>query len=227
VLGGEAVRLFRGDYDTVVSRAGEPCRLVAAYADAGARLIHVVDLEGARGGGVRPGRIASLAEAAAPARLQVGGGIRSLADAWALVDAGAARVVVGTAAFGEDDALRAFADELGEALVVSLDVGGDTVRVGGWLASTGIGAAEAAARCAEAGIRRLACTAIARDGTLAGPDLDLLRSVLEAARLPLLAAGGVRGAADLDALERLGCEGAIVGRALLEGGVPLALLSGR
>jgi phosphoribosylformimino-5-aminoimidazole carboxamide ribotide isomerase len=112
--------------------------------------------------------------------------------------------------------LPTFAAELGDRLVVALDVRKGRVAVRGWEVDTGLAVAEAAARCRAAGVARVLCTAVDRDGTLGGPDLELLRLV-RASGLAVLAAGGIASQADLEAVAALGCEGAIVGRALLEG----------
>jgi phosphoribosylformimino-5-aminoimidazole carboxamide ribotide isomerase len=226
LLGDEAVRLHQGDYEQVTLREADPAALVARFAAAGAELVHVVDLDGARSGRLRPELIADLVRAAAPARVQASGGIRSVADARALLDAGAERVIVGTAAFAEADALARFAAELGEALVVAIDCRDGKIAVRGW-ESAGLEVDEALDRCAAAGVVRLHCTAIDRDGTLAGPDLALLRHVVERSGLKVVAAGGISSEADLDAVADTGCEGAVVGRALLEGRIPLAALAGR
>ena len=221
LLGEEAVRLEQGDFGRVATRA-QPEELVRRFAAAGARLIHVVDLDGARRGLIRADVIGRLAEAAGSAKLQASGGIRSPADAERLLAAGAARVVVGTAALAEPGALDEFAAELGDRLVVAIDVRGGRVSVRGWLEDTGLAPAEVAARCAAAGVPRILCTAIERDGMLGGPDLDLLREVRDASSLPVLAAGGISSEADLAAVAVTGCEGAVVGRALLDGSLPLS-----
>jgi phosphoribosylformimino-5-aminoimidazole carboxamide ribotide isomerase len=166
---------------------------------------------------VRPEVVGRLVEAARPAAVQASGGIRSTADAELLLEAGAARVVVGTAAFAKEDAMAAFAAVLGERLVVALDARVGRLAVAGWEEDTGLPVEEAAERCAEVGVARVLCTSIQRDGTLSGPDLELLSDVVNASRLPVLAAGGIATQADLDAIEALGCEGAVVGRALLDG----------
>ncbi len=215
VLGEEAVRLTQGAYDRISVRAGDPVSLARRFAADGARRLHVVDLDGARSGGVRADLVAAIAEAGRPAAVQAGGGVRSLADAERLLEAGAARVVVGTAAFEEPDGLARYARALGERLVVALDARDRRIAVGGWERNTGLAVEEAAERCASAGVARVLCTGIERDGTLAGPDIELLRAVRARCGCPVLAAGGVATAADLDALEAAGCEGAIVGRALL------------
>lgn len=225
VLGGEAVRLEQGDFGHVVARLPDPVALVRSLRDAGAMLLHLVDLEAARTGNVCPELVRSVVEAAEPARVQAAGGVRSIDDAACLLEAGAARVVVGTAAFAGDGALERFVAALGDRLVVAIDVRGSAVAIDGWERSAPLSADEAARRCHEAGVRRIACTAIERDGTLAGPALELLERVRVRSGLPVLAAGGVRSVADLSAIAAIGCEGAIVGRALLEGTLPLSILA--
>jgi phosphoribosylformimino-5-aminoimidazole carboxamide ribotide isomerase len=224
LLGEEAVRLERGDYDRVSIRAGDPEELVRRFAAAGPALVHVVDLGGARAGRIRPELIARLVAAAGGVPVQASGGVRSVADALALLAAGAARVIVGTAAFATPGALGQFVDALGERLVVAVDAREGRLAVAGWEQDGGLTIEEAARRCGAAGVARLHCTAVERDGTMAGPDLGLLASVRDASGLPVLAAGGIRTEADLDRLAALGLEGAVVGRALLEGTIPLEAL---
>jgi phosphoribosylformimino-5-aminoimidazole carboxamide ribotide isomerase len=205
VLGEGAVRLERGDYDSVVERAGEPVALAQRWIDAGAKRIHLVDLDGARSGQVRPALVRAIAELGVP--VQASGGIRSVDDARALLDAGADRVVVGTAAW--PDPAPWF--ELGEALVLALDVRDGEVRTAGWTVGTGL-RFEAALAMAEG--RRMLVTAIDRDGTLSGPDIELVRQAVEGGGR-VLAAGGIRSVEDVSALADVGAEAAIVGRALL------------
>jgi phosphoribosylformimino-5-aminoimidazole carboxamide ribotide isomerase len=210
VLGEDAVRLHQGAYDEVVARAGDPLELARRFAAAGARRIHLVDLDGARSGRVRPELVARVAETVAPALLQASGGIRSLADAEALLAAGADRLIVGTAAFPDPGP---WAAALGERLVVALDVRDGRVRTAGWTAE-GLELDDATGRCLAAGVTRVHCTAIDRDGTLTGPDLALVVAVA-ASGLHVLAAGGVRSPADVAALADAGAEAVVVGRALL------------
>ena len=145
----------------------------------------------------------------------------------ALLAAGADRVVVGTAAFGDAGLLRELLAELGDRLVVAVDVRDRRVAVDAWRESTGLAPGPAAARLADAGVERLLCTAAGRDGTLAGPDLALVREVVERSGLPVLAAGGVAAVEHLDELAALGVEGAVVGRALVSGVLPLSVLGYR
>ncbi len=226
LVGEEVVRLERGEFDRVVAREADPAAYIRRLVEAGARLVHVVDLDGARSGRPRPDLVQRLVEAAAPAAVQASGGVRSPEDAERLLETGASRIVVGTAAFAEPEALARYASAFGDRLVVAVDVREGRVAVGGWRRQTKLTAEDAVERCAAAGVSRLLCTAIERDGTLGGPDLDLLRRVRERSGLPVLAAGGVRSREDLAAIEETGCEGAIVGRALLEARLPLAILAG-
>jgi phosphoribosylformimino-5-aminoimidazole carboxamide ribotide isomerase len=205
VLGESAVRLERGDYDAVVERAGEPAALAQRWVEAGARRIHLVDLDGARSGRVRPELVRAIAELGVP--VQASGGVRRLDDARALLDAGANRVVVGTAAWPDPEPWF----ELGDALVLALDVRDGEVRTAGWTVGTGVRFDDALVR-AEG--HRMLVTAIDRDGTLTGPDLELVRQAVDAGGR-VLAAGGIRSPDDVEALAAAGAEAAIVGRALL------------
>ena len=227
ILGTEAVRLLRGDYDEVTLREADPFALIGRVAAAGAEIVHVVDLSAARAGGVRPELAARAVAAASPARVQSAGGVRSTSDAAELVAAGAERVVVGTAAFSNSSLLDEFVRELGQRLVVAIDIRAGIVAVDGWTQETSFSVSDAVERATQAGASRLLCTAIERDGTLGGPSLELLAEVCALSGLPVLAAGGIRSPDDLRAVEAVGCEGAIVGRALLEGLVPLAALGSR
>lgn len=215
VLDGRAVRLERGDYARVATEAGDPFELIRSAAVAAPPLVHVVALGAARDGGA-PVELAQRAvEAAAPVPVQLGGGVRSVADAEALVAAGVERVLVGTAAFGPIP-LEEFVAALGERLVVAVDVADGLVRTRGWLGESGLTTAQALARCAEAGVTRILCTAIGRDGTLAGPDLELVRETRAGFAGSLLAAGGIRDSADVEAVRETGADGVVVGRAWLE-----------
>ena len=215
VLEGRAVRLERGDFDAVTREAGDPVELVRRFAAAGPPLLHVVVLDAARHGGVPVELAGRLVAAAAPVPLQLGGGVRSPEDALALVAAGVARVIVGTAVFEQGP--EPYVGALGDRLVAAVDIRDGVVRTHGWERSGGLAVDEAVDLCRGAGVVRLLCTAVDRDGTLAGPDLELLARVVGRFGGPVLAAGGVRSRDDLDALAALGLEGAVVGRALLDG----------
>jgi phosphoribosylformimino-5-aminoimidazole carboxamide ribotide isomerase len=227
--GGTAVRLTQGDFGREV-RYGDPAALAARYIAAGARWIHVVDLDAARTG--VPHERATLGEivrlaADASVNVEAGGGIRTEDDAAALLGSGVARVVLGTAAL-DDPALAArWARRWPGRVAVGLDyrVGPDGVaeaQAQGWLAGSGRALTDLLALWEGEPIGAVVATAVARDGMLSGPDLAGLRALLGATSLPVVASGGVSGAEDLAALARLEASGralagAIVGKAIVEG----------
>ncbi len=220
VLDGRAVRLYQGDYDRIEVDAGDPLELVRRVSASSPPLVHVVALGAARDGGAPVELARSVVDAAAPVAVQLGGGVRSVADASALAEAGIARVIVGTAAFGPLP-LADFVAALGDRLVVSIDVADGIVRTAGWLESSQLTTRAALERCTNAGVANVVCTAIDRDGARSGPDLDLLREVRASFAGSILAAGGIRDAADVDAVRELGIDGVVVGRAWLDGTLSL------
>jgi len=209
VLGDEAVRLEQGDYDRVLFR--QPLEeFMARIVATGPPLVHVVDLQGARDGALRPEVIERCRRAAHGTPLQVSGGIRTLDSARAALDAGAQRVIVGTALWADDAALDEFVGALGDQLVAALDVRDGQIAVRGWRESTALTFTDALARCARSGVARVHVTAIDRDGTMRGPDLALYEEACRSNVL-VVAAGGVRDDADLEALATAGCEAAVMG----------------
>jgi phosphoribosylformimino-5-aminoimidazole carboxamide ribotide isomerase len=209
ILGDDAVRLEQGDYDRVLFR--QPLeefmgRIVATRP----ALIHVVDLQGARDGALRAEVIERCRLAADGIPLQVSGGIRSIEAARTALGAGAARVIVGTAIWSEEGALGSFVEALGDQLVVALDVREGQIAVRGWLTEAPFSFTEALTRCREEGVSRIHVTAIERDGTMRGPDLALYEEACQSEVL-VVAAGGVRDDTDVEALARIGCEGAVMG----------------
>ena len=219
VLEGRVVRLRQGEREQVTVEGGDPAEAAARFRDEGAGWLHLVDLDGAFSGRPTPELVDVVAAAGVP--VQVGGGYRDAEAVRAALDAGAARILVGTAAL-EPSFLREAARSFGEQLAVAVDVRDGEVAVSGWTASSHVVPAELARACAEAGVARLLVTSTRRDGTLAGPDLDLLELVLSASGLPVLAAGGIASLDDVRAVRDLGCEGAVVGSALWRGRFSLA-----
>lgn len=175
-------------------------------------LLHLVDLQGARDGRFRDELVSMVRIAAPETPLQVSGGVRSVAHARTLIAAGAARVIIGTAAFATPSALQEFVDALGERLVIALDVRDGRVAANGWVASSGLDINDACDHCEAAGVVRVHATAIARDGTMTGPDLALYEQ-LSRRSFSVIAAGGIRDANDVAQLERVGCEAAVMGTA--------------
>ncbi|MGH9190038.1 MAG: 1-(5-phosphoribosyl)-5-[(5-phosphoribosylamino)methylideneamino]imidazole-4-carboxamide isomerase [Acidimicrobiales bacterium] len=220
--GGRCVRLYQGDYSRETDYGADPVGVAVGFAASGARWIHVVDLDAARTGvGANRQVVADVAAAVSGrAMVQVGGGVRDRATAEALMAAGAARVVLGTAAIEEPDLVRDLAKNL--PIAVGLDARSGEVAVRGWTEGGGIRLLDVLSRYEYAGVEAVVVTDIGRDGTLAGPDLEGLRAVVAATAISVIASGGVATTADLAALaaleeagRRLG--GAIVGKALHDG----------
>jgi len=215
VLGDDAVRLERGDYDRVLFRQPLEEYVTRVLAATQPALLHIVDLQGARDGAFRQEVLIRCQRASGVTPLQVSGGIRTPEQATAILEAGATRLIVGTAAFAAPDAMTQFVDAIGAALVVAIDVKDGFVATKGWLASSGLTPEAAVERCLQAGVLRIHATAVDRDGTMGGPDLDLYRRLC-ATGIAVVAAGGVRHLDDVQALEALGCEAAVMGTALAQ-----------
>ncbi len=224
VRDGRVVRLVQGDYDRETRYAADPFALAMRYADAGARWLHLVDLDAARAGGYTLAPLLRRIAEDGRLRVQTGGGVRDEAAIAAILDAGASRVVVGSLAVREPERVVEWLRSFGaERITVALDTRRDDdgvwrLPVHGWTERAERDLDACLDLYAEAGARHLLCTDIARDGMLQGPNLDLYRSVV--ARVPALAlqaSGGVRDAADVAAARAAGCAGAVLGKALLEG----------
>ena len=222
LIGGRIVRLRQGRFDEVTTYEATPAEALRGFAAAGATWAHVVDLDGAKAGA--PAQHALLTElaAAAPLKLQVAGGVRTADHVATLLDAGAARVVVGSLAVADPDATRALLERFGpERITLSLDVrvaeGIPIVATHGWQADSGLTLWDVAARYPQA--RHLLLTDIGRDGMLQGPNHDLLEEAVTC--LPNFAVQASGGVTSIDDLQRLTTAGAILGRAMWEGRLPL------
>jgi phosphoribosylformimino-5-aminoimidazole carboxamide ribotide isomerase len=210
VLEGRVVRLSEGRREAVTVEGGDPVAAAERFAAEGAAWLHLVDLDGAFSGDPDLGLVSRIASVGPP--VQVGGGYRSLDSIQDALAAGAARVIVGTAAL-EEEFLSAAAARFGDAVAVAIDARHGSVTVNGWTTSSELTPGELARRCVAARIHRVLVTSAQQDGTLSGPDLPLLESVLEAG-LPVIAAGGIATLDDLRVLRDLGCEGAVTGSAI-------------
>ncbi len=220
IKGGRAVRLRLGHFEEVTVYADSPLFAARAWVDAGARHLHVVDLDGARGGA--PQHLGELRRMATEldVPVQFGGGLRSLEAVSAALDAGARRVVLGTAALRDERLLDAALELAGpERVVVAVDVRGGRVSVAGWTEESELLPEDLVERLEGLGARTFAYTNVDHDGTLAGPDLEGVRRVAAATGGRVIASGGVSSLADLEALRDLGLpnlEGVIAGKALYE-----------
>ncbi len=223
ILGGQAVQLLQGDFNRVAERRGNPIELAREWAAAGARLIHVVDLDGARTG--HPVNAAAIARIChtAGVPVQVGGGLRNAADVAAVLEGGAARAVVGTAALKSPTLLRELVEKWGGRIVVGIDARDGYVATEGWREGSVTLATDLAREVVAIGVTHIVYTDISRDGTLAGPNLTSLGEVARAAGFPVIASGGVGTLDDLRVLNGAVVAGVIVGRAIYSGAIDLAV----
>jgi phosphoribosylformimino-5-aminoimidazole carboxamide ribotide isomerase len=217
ILDGQAVRLSRGDFDAPTVYHDDPLNAALAWLEAGARALHVVDLDGARAG--EPRNLEALRRicGAVEVPVQAGGGLRAAEDVAAALEAGAARAVVGTAAYRDPEMLAAVIAEHGDRVAVAVDVRGGRVSAAGWTQDTGLEPLDAVARLAQRGVSAFVYTDVDRDGMLEGPDLQEARRVAQAVDGILVWSGGVGELTHLEALAALPLEGVIVGKALYEG----------
>jgi 1-(5-phosphoribosyl)-5-[(5-phosphoribosylamino)methylideneamino] imidazole-4-carboxamide isomerase/N-(5'phosphoribosyl)anthranilate isomerase len=219
LLDGQAARLVQGALGTETGY-GDPVSAAKEFVAQGATWLHVVDLDAAFGRG--PGnrqQIERIVEAVAPAKVEASGGVRRPEDLEALLELGAARVVVGTAALEDPEWVLRACERHTDAVAVGLDARGRTLQARGWTASGG-DLFETLQRLDAGGCHRFVYTEVATDGMLTGPPIASLAAVLDATRRPVIASGGVSGLEDLRALGQLeasGLEGVIVGKALYAG----------
>jgi phosphoribosyl isomerase A len=218
LLGGQATRLAQGAAGTETGY-GDPVQAALAFVAQGAAWLHVVDLDAAFGRGpANRAQVAAIVEAVAPVRVEASGGVRAAHDLHALLDLGAARVVVGTAALESPGWVAEACARHGQAVAVGLDARGRTLQARGWTRQGG-DLFEALHRLEQAGCQRFVYTEVSRDGMLGGPATGSLAALLAATERPVVASGGVATLDDLRALAALepdGLEGVIVGRALYE-----------
>lgn len=220
--GGRCVRLLQGDYDRETVFGADPVVMAERFVAAGARRLHIVDLDGAKDGRPTQADLVARIVAAAGVPCQLGGGVRTLATARHYLAAGVRRVVVGSVAIEQPDLLVELAETFPNRIVLGLDARDGRVAVRGWLETSDLTALDVARRHASLPLAAIVYTDIATDGMLSGPNLPALEEMAAAVSLPVVASGGVADADDIAKVATTGCAGCIVGRALYEGTVTIA-----
>ena len=219
--GGRCVRLLQGDYDRETVFGEDPVAMARGFAAAGAKRLHIVDLDGAKAGGPVQADLVGRMVAATGLPCQLGGGVRSRETAAAYLAAGVSRVIIGSLAVEEPDAFIALVEEFPGRIVLGLDARDGRVAVRGWLETSGALAVEIARQHARLPLAAIVYTDIATDGMLSGPNLPALREMIAATPLPVIASGGVANADDIRRVAEIGAAGCIVGKALYAGAVTL------
>lgn len=220
--GGQAVRLYQGDYDQMTVYNADPVAQAKAFLDAGARYLHVVDLDGAK-----DDTTANLETIAAIAALgglfiEVGGGIRDEARIRRYLDLGVGRCILGTVAVKDFGFTARMAQRYGARIAVGVDMKDGFIAVNGWREVTPEPGVAFCRRCAAAGVQAVIATDIARDGTLQGTNLDLYRELLAIPGLEVTASGGIARMEELAELQPMGCHAAILGKSIYTGAIDLA-----
>ena len=219
---GKVVRLYKGDFDTVHPVAEDPQRTAAAFADAGARSLHMVDLDGARSGERKNGAIVRAVAERSGLRVELGGGMRSMADLEAADAMGVSRMVIGSAAVRDPAFVRAAVERYGARIAVGIDALDGIVKTAGWVESSGLDYLEFARSMEDIGVKVIIFTDIATDGMLTGPSFDRLAALQKAVSCDLVASGGVTELDDIKRLRDMGLYGAIIGKAYYAGTIDLA-----
>ena len=219
---GRCVRLYKGDFDTVHQVAEDPLAVAAIFKAAGAEIMHVVDLDGAKSGERKNAPIVrSLCENSG-LRVELGGGLRSMADLEEMVKLGVWRMIIGSAAVSDPDFVAAAVARYGsERIAVGIDALDGRVRTHGWVEDSGVDAYEFAEKMAALGAGTIIFTDISRDGTLAGPPIAELKRLCAGIGCGIVASGGVAGIEDIAAIKKCGAAGAIIGKAFYAGAIDL------
>lgn len=223
---GQCVRLYQGDYAKATVYDSSPAKIAARWHDAGAKWLHIVDLDGAAQG--RPVNLDLLKQvrAATHAHIEAGGGLRSMEHIEQVFDIGIDRVILGTIAITNRTLLHEALERYGDRIAIGLDARDGKIAITGWLETSGVSAIDLAIELSMIGVRRFIYTDIARDGAMIGPNFEAVARMQEAIvratnTYSLIASGGVSSLADLHVLAAMGVEGAIVGKALYTGDIDL------
>lgn len=220
--GGKAVRLYQGDYDQMTVYNADPAAQARAFVEAGAKFLHVVDLDGAK-----DDTTANMDTIAAIAKqgglyIEVGGGIRDEERIRRYLDLGVSRCILGTVAVKNFAFAAYMAQKYGDKVAVGVDMKDGFVAVNGWKEVTPEPGVAFCRRCAAAGVRAVIATDISRDGTLQGTNMELYRELLTIPGLRVTASGGIAAMAELETLQTMGCHAAILGKSIYTGAIDLA-----
>lgn len=222
LFGGQAVRLYKGDYDQMTVYDPEPLNTVRKFEAAGARNLHLVDLEGAKTG--QTTNLPTIEKLAANTGLfiEVGGGIRNMDTVRRYLEAGASRVILGTAAVTDPDFLAAAVAAYGDKIAVGADLKDGKVAIKGWLETSQEGWEAFFDKMQALGVATIICTDISKDGAMQGTNRELYKLLAQKYTMNIIASGGVSSLEDIQALKAAGVHGAIIGKAYYTGAIDLA-----
>lgn len=220
IIKGKCVRLKQGQYDKITIFSDDPVSMALQFQKAGARYLHVVDLDGARGEGSNRDIIGNIAKSL-DIPVQTGGGIRTMADIDEVLALGLARVILGTSAVNNSDLVEEAVKKYGDRIVVGIDAKDGYAAIEGWEKTSSVRALELAAKMEALGVRTIIYTDIYTDGMLAGPNIFAMKEMVNAVGMDVIASGGVASLKDIRKLKETGVAGVIVGKAIYSGDVDL------
>ena len=222
ILDGKCVRLFQGDFDRETIFANDPVEMALRWESEGASCLHIVDLDGAKGGEISNSKTIKKIRNSTNARIQVGGGIRSVDSAKRYADIGVDRLIIGTAAVESPETVSSIINIYGpSSVIISVDARDGIVELDGWTRRSEVSAKSLVQEMVSYGVIRCMYTDITRDGTLTEPNYNSIEDLVEIAKISVLAAGGISTVESLMALDKIGVEAAIVGRAIYTGDLDL------
>lgn len=220
IIGGEAVRLYKGDYDQKTVY-GDPCEIAKRFKAAGALQMHVVDLEGAKTGGTPNIDTIKKIIDTTDMFIELGGGIRSMDVIDVYLLAGVSRVILGTAAVKDKTLLRESVAKYGDKIAVGVDILDGMVRINGWLENSGVSLDDFLNELQSLGVKTVICTDISKDGAMMGTNRELYKQLSTKYDIDIIASGGVSSIDDIKALNEMGLYGAIIGKAYYTGAIDL------
>ncbi len=224
LIGGKTVRLEQGKYDKKLSYCTDPVDAAKKWEALGAKLIHVIDLDGAKEG--RPVNLSTIKKivGAVNTRIEVGGGYRSEADITTALEAGAWRVILGSRVLEDLEFTKKAVKNFKENVILSLDAENKKLKARGWVKEVDINIFDLLDKLSSFGVKEIIYTDISRDGTLSGPNVEVLSEILDKTDIKIISAGGVKNIEDIKKLKKLekkGLSGVIIGRALYDGTIKL------
>ena len=221
IQNGECVRLTKGDFATSDKVAEDPVETALRFKEAGARYLHMVDLDGAKSAMAKNREVFIRVAKETELKIELGGGIRDMDTAAYYLDHGIERIILGSMAVKNPKLLAELVREYGDRIIVGIDAEDGMVKTEGWLASGRVNYITLAKEMFHIGVQHIIYTDISRDGTLSGPNLNDLKKLRDAAKMDVIASGGIRNAADIRALAKLKLYGAICGKSLYKGTLDL------
>ena len=222
LLGGNCVRLFRGDFDTAHQVADDPLSTARSFQKAGSGWIHMVDLDGARtGDGINRPVILQVAQNTS-LKVEVGGGIRSMDAIDTYLQGGVSRVILGSAALEDPAVVKKAVEQYGQRIAVGIDAKNGQVAARGWLSTSSVDYLTLAKQMENLGVSTIIYTDIAKDGMMLGPNFEQMKALRQAVSCDLVASGGIRSLEDLQSLQDIGIDWAILGKSIYQGAIDLA-----